>query len=128
MQNLLDTAELIEATKKFLEQEILPAHSKQRLHFRMQVALNALSIVQREIAAGPAVVEQELLRLRPLLAIPCLSYGDGETEVRALRLDLARRIRKGEADQEPWRQKVLEAMRVSVQASLWINSPKVLGS
>jgi hypothetical protein len=128
MQNLLDTEELIQATKKFLEQEILPAHKKQRHHFRLQVALNALSIVQREIASGPAVVEQELLRLRQLLAIPSSSYGDGETEVRALRLELARRIREGEADQGPWRPKVLETLRTSVQASLWINSPKVLGT
>lgn len=41
--------ELAEAVREFLEAEILPTVTDQRLRFRTLVAMNALSIVQREL-------------------------------------------------------------------------------
>lgn len=43
--------ELVEATREFLEREILPTLDDHRLRFRTLVALNALGIVERELWA-----------------------------------------------------------------------------
>jgi signal transduction protein with GAF and PtsI domain len=45
--------ELAEAIEEFLSGEILPTLADPRLRFRMLVALNALGIVQRELAKLP---------------------------------------------------------------------------
>jgi hypothetical protein len=45
--------ELAEAIEEFLGGEILPTLADPRLRFRMLVALNALGIVQRELAKLP---------------------------------------------------------------------------
>ena len=45
--------ELCEAILEFLGGEILPTLTDQRLRFRTLVAMNALSIVHRELAALP---------------------------------------------------------------------------
>ena len=46
--------ELCEAIREFLGGEILPTLTDQRLRFRTLVAMNALSIVHRELAALPS--------------------------------------------------------------------------
>jgi hypothetical protein len=66
-------AELVEATREFLEREILPTLDDHRLRFRTLVAMNALGIAQRELES----VEEEVL----------------SAEERA---ELARRIRAGD--------------------------------
>jgi Domain of unknown function (DUF6285) len=45
--------ELAEAIEEFLSGEILPALDDHRLRFRLLVALNALGILRRELAALP---------------------------------------------------------------------------
>jgi aminoglycoside phosphotransferase (APT) family kinase protein len=45
-------AELAEATREFLESEILPTLSDHRLRFRALVAINGLGILQRELESG----------------------------------------------------------------------------
>ena len=45
--------ELVEATREFLEREILPTLTDPRLRFRALVALNALGIAERELAERP---------------------------------------------------------------------------
>jgi Domain of unknown function (DUF6285) len=42
-------AQLVEASREFLEREILPTLEDDRLRFRTLVAINALSIAQREL-------------------------------------------------------------------------------
>jgi hypothetical protein len=57
-------AELVEAVREFLEQEILPGLDDPRLRFRTLVAMNALGIAVRELStedAGPTVVERRAL-------------------------------------------------------------------
>jgi hypothetical protein len=51
--------ELVEALQEFLGGEILPGLTDQRLRFRMLVAMNALGIVYRELAALPVVDDAE---------------------------------------------------------------------
>jgi hypothetical protein len=54
-------AELATAVREFLESEILPTLDDRRLRFRTLVAMNALSIVERE-APGPAEADWETAR------------------------------------------------------------------
>jgi Domain of unknown function (DUF6285) len=55
--------ELAEAIQEFLAGEILPTLTDHRLRFRMLVAMNALSIVYRELERLPAEDDAELREL-----------------------------------------------------------------
>src|SRR4051794_6642466 len=55
--------ELAEAIQEFLAGEILPTLTDHRLRFRLLVAMNALGIVYRELAALPAADDAELREL-----------------------------------------------------------------
>ena len=57
--------ELIEATREFLEGEILPSLADRRLRFRTLVAINALGIAKRELesTAGDELSNDELAEL-----------------------------------------------------------------
>jgi Domain of unknown function (DUF6285) len=88
--------ELTEAIQEFLGAEILPTLTDPRLRFRMLVAMNALGIVYRELAALP--IED-----------------DGEQR------ELARMIRDG--DVSPG---TLQRVKADVEARLRIASPSFL--
>jgi hypothetical protein len=88
--------ELAEAIQEFLAGEILPTLTDHRLRFRMLVALNALGIVYRELAALEA---------------------EDDTEQR----ELAHRIRAG--DVPPG---TLALVKVGVEARLAVASPRYL--
>jgi hypothetical protein len=90
--------ELVEATREFLEHEVLPALADRRLRFRALVAINALGIAQRELDS----VEPDVLTA-------------GEAA------ELARRIRAGEAPEGA--RALLER---EVEAKLRIASPRYL--
>lgn len=91
-------AELVEATREYLETEILPALDDQRLRFRTLVAINALGIAQRELE----LAEEEVL----------------SPEEAA---ELARRIRAGEIPEG-----ALELLQRHVAQKLRVASPKYL--
>jgi hypothetical protein len=88
--------ELVEAIQEFLGGEILPTLTDHRLRFRMLVAMNALGIVYRELAALPVVDDEE-------------------------ERELARRIRAG--DVQPG---MLRHVKADVEARLRIASPGFL--
>jgi Domain of unknown function (DUF6285) len=88
--------ELAEAIQEFLGGELLPTLTDQRLRFRMLVAMNALGIVYRELAALPR-------------------------EDDAAQRELARRIR--ENDVPPG---TLRRVKADVEARLRIASPRYL--
>ena len=90
--------ELAEAIEEFLAGELLPTITDQRLRFRTLVAMNALGIVYRELAALPQ---------------------EDDTELR----ELARRIREG--DVPPG---TLRRVKADVEARLRIASPRYLDS
>ena len=56
-----NASELATAVREFLEAEILPVLTEHRLRFRTLVAMNALSIVERE-APGPTQADWETAR------------------------------------------------------------------
>ena len=91
-------AELAEATREFLESEVLPVALDHRLKFRTLVALNALRIAYRELeSSDDLVIGQEEL---------------GE---------LARRIRAGDVDEDPHAR-----LKEHVAAKLRISNPAYL--
>ena len=90
--------ELTEAIQEFLGGELLPTLTDQRLRFRTLVAMNALGIVYRELAALPR-------------------------EDDAAQRELVRRIRAG--DTPPG---TLERVKADVEARLRIASPRYLDS
>ena len=88
--------ELTEAIQEFLGSEILPTLTDRRLRFRMLVAMNALGIVYRELAALPV---------------------EDDSEQR----ELARKIREGNVPPG-----TLQRAKVDVEARLRIASPGFL--
>ena len=59
-------AELIEAVAEFLADEVTPQLDPATA-FKLRVALNAMAIVRRQLALGPALAEQECQALAGLL-------------------------------------------------------------
>jgi hypothetical protein len=88
--------ELTEAIHEFLGGEILPTLTDHRLRFRMLVAMNALSIVYRELEGLPV---------------------EDDTEQRAL----ARAIREGSVPPG-----TVQRVKADVEARLRIASPRFL--
>ena len=88
--------ELAEAIEEFLSGEILPTVADPRLRFRTLVALNALGIVQRELAKLPP---------------------EDDTKQR----ELAARIRAGDVQDG-----TLARVKADVEARLRIDSPGYL--
>ena len=91
-------AELVEATREYLEAEILPALDDQRLRFRTLVAINALRIAQRELES----TEEDVLSPEQVA-------------------QLARRIRAGEIPEG-----ALELLERHVAQKLRVASPRYL--
>ena len=90
-------AELIDAVREFLEQEILPGLNDPRVRFRTLVAMNALGIAARELSTEEA----------------------GPTE--AERCALAQQIRAGEVPEG-----TLALLKEEIAAKLRIASPRYL--
>jgi uncharacterized protein DUF6285 len=91
-------SELVEATREFLEHEVLPTLSDQRLRFRTLVAINALGIAQRELDSA----EEEVLSIEEAA-------------------ELARRIRAADVPEG-----ALALLEREVAAKLRIASPRYL--
>ncbi len=100
------SVELAEATREFLEAEILPALDDHRLRFRTHVAVNALGILERELAAGSD----------PVKVRKSQGASQGLTPDQ-----LARRIRAGDPPAG-----VLLLLKGHVEAKLRVASPRYL--
>lgn len=98
MRDRPNALELLEAVNEFLAGEVLPLMDDHRMKFRTLVALNALGIAYRELAAGA-------------------DGGQGEAELR----DLARRIRAGDVPDD-----VLPLLKEHVASKLRISNPRYL--
>ena len=91
-------AELLEAVREFLAEEILPILDDHRLKFRTLVAMNGLAIAQRELEASE----------------------DAGLDAAELS-ELARRIRAGDVPDD-----VLPRLRAHVEAKLRVSNPAYL--
>jgi len=97
VQDQPDLAELLVSVREFLEKEIVPAISDQRLRFRARVAASILAIAGREIAEDSGCLAEEARRLEDLLQVGEAPAGGSLCErVMQMNNELARRIREGE--------------------------------
>jgi hypothetical protein len=98
MRDRPNALELLEAVNEFLAGEVLPLMDDHRMKFRTLVALNALGIAYRELAAGD-------------------DEGPSDDELR----ELARRIRAGDIPED-----ALPFLKEHVAAKLRISNPRQL--
>ena len=130
MQDRPGATELLEAVRAFLEEEVVPALDGPR-QFHARVAANVLVIVGRELAGEEASLLAEWRRLAGLLGRaseppPRLEALRGA--VRERTAALAERIRRGEADAEPFRAAVRAHVRATVEDKLRVANPRFVRS
>jgi len=124
MQERPTAGELAEAVREFLEKEILPELEDSRVQFRTRVAMNALSILEREVEQEESLLQAEHERLTRLLGEDHATPGSLEElrgQVLELNRDLAGRIRSGEVPDS-----TLELLRETTADKLRVASPKYL--
>ncbi|MCP4002979.1 MAG: hypothetical protein GY725_02165 [bacterium] len=118
--------DLLRAVSGFLENELMPGlEGVQRFHTR--VAVNALGIVIRELENEQEQLPERHSRLCALLEREPESTVDPEELNRhneAMEVQLCQRIRSGAADESsPWRERLLEHLRLDVAERLAIANP-----
>jgi uncharacterized protein DUF6285 len=127
MQDRPSAAELLEAVRAFLEEQVVPALEGTR-QFHARVAANVLAIVGRELAQGDDNNWREWRALGALLEKPTGAPPETSAalaeEVRRRNEELAARIRAGDADGGPWRAAVLAHLRATSTDRLAIANPK----
>jgi hypothetical protein len=117
--------ELLRAVERFLEREVVPALDGPR-RYHARVAANAVAIVAREIETEPEQLVAEWERLSALLGTsePCPATPEALREaIRGRSETLAERIRRGDADQGPWRAEVIAHLRRTVADKLAVSKP-----
>ena len=110
-----NAAELVEAVREFLTDQVTPAVAGQ-LAFHVRVAANALGIVERTLAEGTVMDAAEQARLTDLLG----QDGDLGDQNRVL----AERIRAGDLDDQ--RTAVLDHLRRTAHDKVRLANPRYL--
>jgi|SRR6187200_61768 Domain of unknown function (DUF6285) len=124
MQDRPTAAELLDAVREFLADEIVPNLSDHRTRFRTLVAVNALTILQREAEEETQHIRDEASALRVLLNSDAPLPDDAGAQrqlVLDLNAELASRIRGG---RPPAR--TAEHLRRVATAKLAVASPEYL--
>ncbi len=124
MQDRPNFTELLDAVRHFLQTEVEPAQTDHRARFRTLVAINALTILDREFQQESALVRDEAESVVRLLGTPVdLPVQPQELAAVVLELNagLSRRIRRGEAPPG-----TLEHLRRVGAAKLTVASPQYL--
>ena len=124
-------AELIAATRQFLEGELIPTLTDARLRFQTLVAANVLTIVERELQ----VEEDDLLREWQWLTEVLEVDGPAPQRLAALRnavrqgnVQLCLRIRQGAFDQHSSFLTLISQLRQIVERKLEVANPRYLAS
>ena len=129
MQDRPTARELLAAVREFLEADVVEElEGVKRFHAR--VAANVLAIVEREIASEEQILLAEWSRLARVLEIagtPPARLDELRASVRGLTETLVGRIRRGEADREPFGRVVREHVRETVREKLRVANPRYLG-
>ena len=130
MQDRPTVAELLEAVRAFLADDVVPALDGRRA-FHARVAANVLAIVGRELAGEEEALAAEWRRLGTLLDHPTGEAPAGRAAlaatVRSFTAELAERIRRGEADAGPFAAAVRAHVRETVREKLRVANPRFLG-
>jgi hypothetical protein len=111
LHDMPSAEELVESVREWLERDVM-AGTSGRLQFHTRVAINVLSMVERELREGAA---QDLAHAARLAQLGCAD--DAE---------LAQRIRDGELDDRI--AEVRDLVWADVKAKLAVANPKYLQS
>jgi hypothetical protein len=130
MQDRPSVSELLDAVRAFLEEDVVPALEGPR-QFHARVAANVLAIIGRELAGEEASLLAEWERLARLTG----GASEPPPRLEALRAAvregtaaLAERIRRGDADAEPFRAAVRAHVRATVEDKLRVANPRFVRS
>ena len=128
MQDRPTYDELLAAVERFLEDEIV-AKSDGSRRYNARVSANVLRIVRRELANEEEQLAREWAGLDELLgATERPESRDALRDGLAARIEqLCERIRRGDADEGPFREAVLAHVRRSVRDKLLVTNPGWLG-
>ncbi|OGP87086.1 MAG: hypothetical protein A2Y95_00150 [Deltaproteobacteria bacterium RBG_13_65_10] len=124
MQDRPTAHELLDAVRRFLEDEVVP-HAEGQRAFLARVAANAVRIVAREMALEDEHLVREWEGLDALLGPQPIPEA---REARRLALArrsavLCERIHAGEADTDPWRSQVLAHVQKTLRDKLAVSEP-----
>lgn len=124
MQDRPTRHELLDALQRFLDEEIVP-HAEGRRQFLARVAANLLRTIDRELALEEEQLEREWLGLDGLLGAEPRPSGPAATREALRRRNeaLCARIRAGEADAGPARERYLAHVRAVVRDKLRVTNP-----
>jgi len=127
MQDRPTVAELLDAVRGFLEKDALEALDG-TAKFHARVSANVLAIAARELELESTHIAAEWQRLDDLLgrAVPPVDPALLRTQLAARTEDLCERIRRGDADDGPFRAAVLAHVRATVREKLAIANPRLL--
>jgi hypothetical protein len=120
MQDRPDAPELANAIAGFLRDELLPQLADARLQFRLRVAINGVTMLEREAREGRSAMAAGNAAIEKALGLPHDSR-DPALAAPRLHAELARRIRE---DQPP--PGLLPLLRVLTELKLRVASPATL--
>ncbi|MBW2279573.1 MAG: hypothetical protein JRG76_01195 [Deltaproteobacteria bacterium] len=118
-------SELLEAVRRFLDEDLLPELEGVR-RFHARVASNALGIVAREIEQEPDALPVRYAKLAALMGRAGEAPSDLaglDAAVDELEASLCERIRRGDADEAAFRAEVFAYLRESVGQRLAVANP-----
>jgi hypothetical protein len=133
MQDRPTAAELLQAIRECLEAEIIPALGDPRVRYQALIVAHALGILERELPGEDARLRAELAALDELLGrsrpvSPPETLDALRAEVLVANRELALRIRQGQADGGPFRERVLAHLEAVVEEKLGVNNPARLAA
>ena len=124
MQDRPTVLELLKAVERFLDEQVVP-NTDGTVRFHARVSANVMRIVARELEQQEESLSAEWARLDELLRT-----ADRPATLAALREgilrrteELCERIRAGEGDSGPFRERVMGHVRQTVRDKLAITNP-----
>lgn len=121
--------ELIAAARMYLEKDLIPTLTDQRLRFQTLVAVNVLSIVERELHVEEEQLLEEWAFLGEVLNDPVSApprLDELRREVRQGNDKLCKKIREGEFDAPARFEALAREVRRFVERKLQVANPKYL--
>lgn len=127
MQDRPTRSELLDAVRRFIEEDLVPGLEGRR-KFLARVSANVLGIIDREIESESAHLAREWRDLDALVgAEPMPADPAAAREGIARRTErLCERIRAGEADAGALRDTVLAHLRATIREKLSVSDPGLL--
>ncbi len=123
--------ELLAAVRGFLEDDLVPTLEGRR-RFHALVAANVLGIVERELGGEEEQLSRQWDRLAELFGLESSTRPQAVSALRAavreLEVQLAERIRGGEADGGEFASRVRAHVRATVHEKLDVANPRFRGA